>query len=198
LLANYPHTKKHSVDNHSAIRLALSQPLLHQGDTEHPRIKRTESGTMYRMDALYTGSTTNLSRTQLHQHEDQYGSMMRRPSFLRVPKPEPEVVMCGCISCSQETRDAFTEMMNFSLFKDPVFLIFLMSNFLTSIGFNVPYVYLVAQADSLGITNASFLLSIIGIANTVGRIILGYLSDKSWVNRLLVYNACLSTCGAGE
>ena len=155
---------------------------------------------MYRMDALYTGSTTNLSRAQLSAHDDlhYYGSMRRKASFMRVPKHEPETVMCGCISCSQETRDAFTEMMNFELFKDPVFIIFLMSNFLTSIGFNVPYVYLVAQAESLNIANASFLLSIIGIANTVGRIILGYLSDKPWVNRLLVYNVCLSSCGAGE
>lgn len=39
------------------------------------------------------------------------------------------------------------------------------------------------------------LLAVIGIANTVGRIILGYISDKPWVNRLLVYNMCLTICG---
>lgn len=84
--------------------------------------------------------------------------------------------------------------------RDPVFLIFTLSNFLTSIGFNIPYVYIAAQAEVLNMNKeqASYLLSIIGIANTVGRIILGYISDKPWVNRLLVYNICLTSCGIGE
>lgn len=54
----------------------------------------------------------------------------------------------------------------------------------------MPYVYLASQAITLGIdtTNASYLISAIGAANTVGRIILGYISDKPWINRLHVYN----------
>lgn len=61
----------------------------------------------------------------------------------------------------------------------------------------MPYVYIAAQAEALDIskTNASYLIATIGAANTVGRIILGYISDKSWVNRLHVYNACLTICG---
>lgn len=91
-------------------------------------------------------------------------------------------------------------MMNFDLFHDPVFILFTVSNFCTSIGFNVPYVYLAAQAEVLHINKeqASYLLAIIGIANTVGRIILGYLADKAWVNRLMVYNVCLTCCGLGK
>jgi predicted MFS family arabinose efflux permease len=56
------------------------------------------------------------------------------------------------------------------------------------------------QAEERGITKqeASFLLSVIGIANLVGRIILGYISDKPWINRLHVYNVCLTICGVGE
>lgn len=61
----------------------------------------------------------------------------------------------------------------------------------------MPYVYLAAQAETLGInkTNASLLISTIGAANTIGRIILGYISDKPWINRLHVYNLCLTICG---
>jgi MCP family monocarboxylic acid transporter-like MFS transporter 14 len=61
----------------------------------------------------------------------------------------------------------------------------------------VPYVYITATAEKVGVTKeyASYLLSIIGFANTVGRIILGYVSDKPNVNRLMVYNACLTICG---
>jgi predicted MFS family arabinose efflux permease len=46
--------------------------------------------------------------------------------------------------------------------------------------------------------DASYLLSIVGIANTVGRIVLGFLSDKEWVNRLYLYNIALATCGLGN
>ena len=43
--------------------------------------------------------------------------------------------------------------------------------------------------------DASFLLSVIGIANTLGRIVLGWISDKPWLNRLYTYNISLAVCG---
>ncbi|KAB7498184.1 Monocarboxylate transporter 5 [Armadillidium nasatum] len=44
---------------------------------------------------------------------------------------------------------------------------------------------------------ASYLLSIVGISNTVSRVALGYISDKPWVNRLYLYNVALGLCGLG-
>lgn len=46
--------------------------------------------------------------------------------------------------------------------------------------------------------DASFLLSVVGIANTLGRIVLGFLSDRQWINRLYLYNMSLAICGLGE
>ena len=46
--------------------------------------------------------------------------------------------------------------------------------------------------------SASFLLSIIGISNTVSRIVLGYISDRPCVNRLWVYNVALTISGIGR
>ena len=43
--------------------------------------------------------------------------------------------------------------------------------------------------------DAAFLLSVIGISNTVARLALGWLSDRSWINRLYLYNSCLVICG---
>lgn len=56
------------------------------------------------------------------------------------------------------------------------------------------------RALDMGISSAdaSFLLSIIGIVNTVGRIVLGYISDKPWLNRLWLYNIALTICGIGN
>ena len=42
------------------------------------------------------------------------------------------------------------------------------------------------------------LIAIIGLANTIGRIILGYVSDKPWINRLWLYNSALTICGIGN
>lgn len=57
-----------------------------------------------------------------------------------------------------------------------------------------------SQAEERGLTkrDGSYLLATIGIANTFGRIVLGYISDKDWVNRLWVYNFCLAACGISK
>lgn len=55
-----------------------------------------------------------------------------------------------------------------------------------------------AKEQGVGKDEQSYLLAVIGIANTAGRIVLGYLSDKTWVNRLWVYNWCLTICGISE
>ena len=36
---------------------------------------------------------------------------------------------------------------------------------------------------------------VIGIANTIGRIVLGFISDRGWIKRLYLYNICLAICG---
>lgn len=104
--------------------------------------------------------------------------------------------LCGIFGCSQEIR----EMLDFSLAKDIIFVLFVLSNLLTSIGFNIPYVFLVTKAKEQGIDpdRASMLISIIGGANTIGRIILGYISDKPWISRLNIYNWSLTLCGTGR
>lgn len=104
--------------------------------------------------------------------------------------------VCGIFSCSEEIR----EMLDCSLAKDVIFIVFTLSNLLTSIGFNIPYVFLVTKAKDEGIDpdRASMLISIIGGANTIGRIILGYISDKPCINRLYIYNWSLTLCGIGK
>lgn len=84
------------------------------------------------------------------------------------------------------------------LLKSRVFILFALSNFFTSIGFNVPYVYIADLAKRelhVDEKKASYLLSFIGLSNTASRVLLGYLSDKAFVNRILLYNLCIGTCG---
>ncbi|KAH8292909.1 hypothetical protein KR044_008159 [Drosophila immigrans] len=192
-----------SNSNDDITRTFASQPQLIPLRDSHR--EHSASGTMYRPDALYQGSLHNIpeytsSRNDLSRSRSGSG-VIKRYGSLRQSHPLAQsqelTKCCGCITCSKETRDTFAEMMNFSLLKDAVFVIFSISNFCTSIGFNMPYLYMAAHAKTLGISNqqASFLIASIGVANTVGRIILGYIADKPWVNRLLVYNVCLTACG---
>ena len=53
------------------------------------------------------------------------------------------------------------------------------------------------RAEAWGIEGdkAAYLLSVIGISNTVARLLLGWLSDREWINRLYLYNSCLVICG---
>lgn len=195
------------------VRATLSQPMLltvqdGHGRTRHQSesstLRATHSGIMYRKDVLYSGSLANIpqhdrSATWIRSDADHVAeeALMQQPSSAATASDSEQVVVCGCFPCHKETRDTLREMLDLSLLKDPIFIIFTISNFCTSIGFSVPYVYIVAQAEKQGISAnySSYLLSVIGIANTVGRIILGYLSDKPWVNRLWVYNLCLTACG---
>lgn len=65
-------------------------------------------------------------------------------------------------------------------------------------GFYVPNIYIKDRAIELDIaTNeyASYLLAIIGISNTFGRLFFGYISDYPRINRLYVYIFSLLFCG---
>lgn len=193
-------------ENNARLVPSFSQPLLndpmHHHGSGSKRLRTTShsgSGHLDRPDVFYTGSTHNIathhkSHTSVHSDVDKYGSMRQRNNGQETDSPSE---ICGCLPCSEETRQTVSKMLSFSLLKDPVFILFTVSNFLTSIGFNIPYVYIAARAEALDISsmNASYLIATIGAANTIGRIILGYISDKPWVNRLHIYNACLTICG---
>ena len=56
------------------------------------------------------------------------------------------------------------------------------------------------RATQMGIdrSEASFLISVIGISSIVGKIALGYLSDRPYINRLYLYNLCIVVCGLSK
>lgn len=114
------------------LALSLSQPLLNAGKSTV--IKRAGSGALDRPDAFYTGSLHNIahhaSHHSIHAADfDRYGSLKRRSNNEEIDDEHEK--FCGCIPCSKETHDTIKKMMSFALLKDPVFLLFVLSNFLT-------------------------------------------------------------------
>lgn len=61
----------------------------------------------------------------------------------------------------------------------------------------MPYVYLTDNATEMGFSpsQSSMLISIIGIVNMVGEIVLGWMGDKKSVNPNMVYAICMGLCG---
>ncbi|KFM80247.1 Monocarboxylate transporter 12, partial [Stegodyphus mimosarum] len=148
-------------------------------------------GLMYRKDIFYSGSLMSLAKYRSNPNIS-YSSVPAGDAL------DASSTKRSFRCCPKEIRDALIEMTDFSLLRDPIFLMFAVSNFLTSIGFNVPYVYTKDRVADMHIAtneDASFLLAIIGISNTVGRVTLGYLSDRACVNRLWIYNTSLIICG---
>ncbi|VDO34676.1 unnamed protein product [Haemonchus placei] len=102
-----------------------------------------------------------------------------------------------------------SEMWLVSLLLDPIFLLFAISNLLSSVGFNSPLYFLPKHAESgvgLDPTSASAVLSAYGLSNSIGRLVFGIVSDHKlplpygWGNdrprnRLWIYNISLSICG---
>ncbi|KPJ03688.1 Monocarboxylate transporter 12 [Papilio xuthus] len=94
--------------------------------------------------------------------------------------------------------DLAVDVLDFSHFKNPAFLVFTLSNFLLYMWYDVPYVYIADSGISLGFneSQASMLISIIGILNMFGEILLGWVGDWECVNASAVYACCMAACGA--
>lgn len=71
-----------------------------------------------------------------------------------------------------EFWDVLVDMLDFSHFSNSKFLLFAISNFFLQLWYDVPYVYLTDNAIEMGFseTDASMLISIIGITNTGGEV----------------------------
>jgi hypothetical protein len=80
------------------------------------------------------------------KHEEESHQLMKVKGSKQRQDDDDRLTICGC---SKETKDTLTEMLDFSLLKDPIFIVFTISNFCTSVGFNIPYVYLVVSTHSL-------------------------------------------------
>ncbi|XP_072142321.1 monocarboxylate transporter 13-like [Dermacentor andersoni] len=90
------------------------------------------------------------------------------------------------------------EMLNFRLLSDAAFRVFSLSRVFCGIGYSVPYLFLTSRAVAeLGVseTDASFLLSVVGFTNVVGRVVIGAASDRLGAYRIWLFICCVMVCG---
>lgn len=169
---------------------------------------------MHRHSLTYRGAMLNINRYRLRASScpDIY-----RNSMTTIAKTKL-VWYAGL----WEFWDLIVDMLDFSYFANSRFLLFAVSNFLLHTWYDVPYVYLTDNAIEVGFseTEASILISVIGITNMGGevssgdvdngrserevffqsfkllQILLGWAGDRTWVNASIVYAVCMALCGA--
>lgn len=149
-----------------------------------------------RKDIFYSGSVVNLP-----EYQSQRSIVGYRQSVVSLPRyqrgPDGEIIeppdLCPCCTLPESFKSALAAMLDFSLLKNPVFLLIGISNVFGMAGLYIPFVYLVDAAVEEGIdqSTASILLSIIGITNTIGRVACGYIADFPSVNSLFLNNMSL-------
>ncbi|OWA50050.1 putative Monocarboxylate transporter 12 [Hypsibius exemplaris] len=187
---------------HGRSRLRLTEVGKDGSVTEVTEVGLTSPFT--RKDALYTGSLSNMAL--FREDKEKYKASVLDLSKATGVEPGTVVSVEDGLSHTSvkltwytKATSVFAEMMDPTLLRDWVFIWFSISNFFTSLAFQVPYIYLVDKGEKevgMPYADASWLLSIIGIANIVGRIGFGYLSDQPRVNRLWLYNIAVMIAGA--
>ncbi|KAM0729684.1 Monocarboxylate transporter 14 [Formica fusca] len=148
----------------------------------------------YRDDIFYGGSLNRLSHYRSQQSSVGYHmSVTRLPTATDVAEEESG----SCYLCPESVRRILTTMLDLSLLKSPSFLILAISGALTMMGFYTPFMYLPDRAIKANIdaSTAMFLVSVIGIGNTIGRIVCGLASSLPGVNALVVNNMFISVGG---
>ncbi|VDI79761.1 Hypothetical predicted protein [Mytilus galloprovincialis] len=84
-----------------------------------------------------------------------------------------------------------------SMCLDIVYIFFVISSCFGSVGSGIPYIYIPDRAYEVGIskTDASFLLSVAGMANTVSRLVFGWIASRQFANPSIIYGISILLCG---
>lgn len=123
---------------------------------------------MHRHSLTYRGAMLNINRYKLKSSSC---PNIYRNSMTTIAREKSE-----WRAALWEFWDLLVDMLDFSYFKDPRFLLFTMSNFLLYTWYDVPYMYLTDNAMKMGYsdTDASMLISMIGIVNMIGEVSILY------------------------
>ncbi|MFT7815782.1 monocarboxylate transporter 5 isoform X1 [Arapaima gigas] len=90
-----------------------------------------------------------------------------------------------------------TSVLEFSLLKNPFFCIYTWSVVFSQLAYFIPYFHLSARARNLGIDpmDASFIISVAGITETVSQLASGWMADRNLLHKYHYHKAYLILCG---
>ncbi|XP_065222500.1 uncharacterized protein LOC135847046 [Planococcus citri] len=152
--------------------------------------------------------TAYLRDLKVHRHSLTYRGAMLNISRYRLRASScPDIYRNSMTTIAEEKDEwyaglldlwyAVTEMLDFSFFTNISFLLFAISNFLLYTWYDVPYIFLADYAVEQGYskTNATYIISVIGILNMLGEIGYGWAGDRSWLSSRCIYAVSMALCG---
>lgn len=149
---------------------------------------------LYRDDIFFQASLNRLPQYASHASGLDYSlSVTRLPTWKDVQEEEE----AKCVLCPEAVRRTLATMLDLTLLKSPTFLLFSSAGFITMMGMFVPFMFLGARAINNGYDKelAVFLVSSIGITNTIGRILCGAITSIPGVSSLWINNIALTVGG---
>lgn len=148
---------------------------------------------MYRDDIFFTGSLVRIPQYQSQTSLGYHMSVTRLPTQNDVQEAEEQT----CKICPEAVRRTLATMLDMTLLKSLSFMLLAISGFFTMLGFFVPFMYITQRAVAGGMDPdvSLYIVSAIGISNTIARIVCGFLSSFKSVNALHLNNVAITMGG---
>ncbi|KAF8778795.1 Monocarboxylate transporter 14 like protein [Argiope bruennichi] len=142
---------------------------------------------LQRGSITYRGAMLNIHRYRLKASSC---PDIFRNSMVTIPEEKP------CLFI-HDLKELMLDMFDFSNFKNIGYTIFCLSNFLLYACVDIPYVYVPDHAITTGtdLESASLLVSVLGVLNCLGVVIVGYIGDKPWIDPSLLYSGFILISG---
>lgn len=174
-----------SNNNKSKITPNASFPRFKQQWTHHDSYFKNLK--VHRQSLIHRGAIFNMNK---YRFKASSCPNIYRVSMMSLPKESEE-------KWYTEIVDLVKGMFDYSLFLELHFFLMSLSTIILFVWFIVPYFYLadLMRVHKYTSNDASFTLSNIGVANTIGMVFLGWAGDRPWMNITKTYAVCLVLCG---
>ncbi|CAF4681013.1 unnamed protein product, partial [Rotaria sp. Silwood2] len=146
--------------------------------------------------SLYQGSLSRISLPNT-MIDDSHRNETKVQSMTTINDKNSITINNKSDQLAQSIIGSLLEQINLNLLRNSAFTLFTISNFLSSLGFFVPYNFAhdLAKDSHVDENHRKFVIMTIGLSNCFGHVIIGYLADLKSVNRLTLYNSTLIISG---
>lgn len=147
-----------------------------------------------------------LKNMRVHRNSIHYrGALLNTHRYRLKASSCPNIYRNSMTTIAKENEDVWYDdfidiiksIFDFSLFLEYKFAMMSLSTLFLFIWYIIPYFYITEFLRKFGYSEeaSAYLISIIGIFNTVGMIGLGWIGDQKWCNVTKTYAFCLVVCG---
>ncbi|KAF4072306.1 hypothetical protein AMELA_G00261610 [Ameiurus melas] len=185
--ASLTQTEKEPLENSQKVTPAMSNSVPKTGAPSFPRgtliIENTSLG------------HRNLQAMELTNLVQNGGNELDNCPVKVCPENNGKLTANSVIRETAATKKA--KVLDFSLLKNPFFCIYTWSLVFSQLAYFIPYFHLSARARTLGIDpmDASFIISVAGITETVAQLASGWVTDRNLVHKYHYHKAYLILCG---